>query len=230
MALIGGWHEEALLLDTVREETLGNRKWIMAAPATAGLDKTIAKYLDLDTETRLRIQRRSSPLDDLAYIAMILRSNNVVDMIEIGTFLGQSACFLAPAIRGKLYTINQNPHELEIAKKTIETFGINNVVCVKGNSLKELPKLATKLEQTLDVVYIDGYHSYEHAFGEFKIVEPYLRDKASGAVIFDDADKIHPDGAEDGGVPRAVQESGAVTIPLLGHRVAIKAFGSFRIL
>jgi predicted O-methyltransferase YrrM len=202
----------------------------MAAPATAGLDRTITKYVELDAETRSRVQRRSSPLDDLAYLAMVLRANEVVDMIEIGTFLGQSACFLAPAIRGKFYTINKNPREVAIAKETLEKFEITNVVCITGDSLVELPKLVKKVERNLNAVYIDGFHSYEYAYGEYQIVEPYLRDKASAAIFFDDAHKLHPDGATDGGVPRAVREANADAIPILGHRVAIKTYGSFKYL
>jgi predicted O-methyltransferase YrrM len=197
---------------------------------TAGLDKVIAKFIGLDAETRAKINRRSSPLDDLVYLALMLRANEVEDVIEIGTFLGQSACFLAPAIRGRFHTININPREVAIAKQTVESFGIKNVVFHTGDSLEVIPRLLPKVSARLGAVYIDGNHSYKYAIEEFRLVEPILASKPSAAAFFDDAHKLHPDGAEDGGVPRAVAEVGASAMPFIGHRVAIMKYGSFKTL
>jgi predicted O-methyltransferase YrrM len=197
---------------------------------TAGLDKAIGTYLELDEERRTRMRKRSSPLDDLAYLALLLRANEVVDMIEIGTFLGQSACFLAPAIKGKFHTININPREVAIARETVAAYGINNVVFHTGDSLEVLPRILPKVAGRLGAVYIDGFHSYEYAINEYRLVEPHVADKSSAAVFFDDAHKLHPDGAEDGGVPKAVIEAQAEPMPLIGFRIAVKRFGTFKML
>jgi predicted O-methyltransferase YrrM len=197
---------------------------------TASLGKVIAKFIDLDAETRAKISRRSSPFDDLTYLALLLRANEVEDMIEVGTFLGQSACSLATAIKGRLHTININPREVAIAKQTVEHFGIRNVVFHTGDSLEVLPRLIPKVSARLGAVYIDGNHSYKYAIEEFRLVEPVLATKPSAAAFFDDAHKLHPDGAEDGGVPRAVAEVGAAAMPFIGYRLAIVKYGSFRTL
>jgi predicted O-methyltransferase YrrM len=193
-----------------------------------GLDITIKKYLDLDSETRERIGRRSSPLDDLAYLAILLRANEVEDMIEVGTFLGQSAVFLAPAIKGTFHTVNYNPREVVIAKEVVAKYGIKNVEFHTGDSLKVLPGLVELVSPRLGAVYLDGNHSYKYAIGEFRIVEPYLRDKSSAVVFFDDAHYVHPDGATDGGVPKAAEEAGARPIGFIGNRIALKTYGTFK--
>jgi predicted O-methyltransferase YrrM len=193
-----------------------------------GLDKSIKTYLALDQETRDRIGRRSSALDDIIYMALLLRANEVHDMIEIGTFLGQSAVFLAPAIKGTFHTINYNPREVVIAKETVAKYGITNVEFHTGDSLQVLPELVKKVSPRLGAVYIDGNHSYKYAMGEFRIVEPHVSKKASAVVFFDDAHYVHPDGQGDGGVPKAVQEAGARPAHFIGNRIALKTYGNFR--
>lgn len=193
-------------------------------------ETSFKKLLNLDEETRQRIGRRSSSIDDLFYIGMLLRANKVHDMIEIGTFLGQSACFLAPCITGTFYSINYNPREVEVAKQTVASFDIRNIELLRGDSLEVLPELAQKVSKSLGAVYIDGNHSYKYAMGEYNIVEPYLRDKSVAVALFDDASKEHPDGALDGGVMRAVKEAGAFPIEMLDGRVAVKPFGDFKFL
>lgn len=195
---------------------------------TTSFEETVSRLIHLDDETRAKIAKRSSPLDDLFYMGMLLKVNKVRDMIEIGTFLGQSACFLAPCITGTFYTININPREVAIAKETVASFGVRNVKFITGDSLKMLPEITARCSDSLDAVYIDGFHSYEYAMGEYKLVEPHLAAKERGVAFFDDASQPHPDGAHDGGVLRAVSEVGAERLLVLGNRVAIKAFGEFK--
>lgn len=199
-------------------------------PSTRSLDNTFAKYNGIDEDAQRQISKRSSPIDDLVYIGLTLRRNAVVDLIEVGTFLGQSACFLAPCISGRLYTINSNPREMAIARRTVETFGIANISLVTGDSLDVLPEVLRQSGQRLGSVYIDGFHSYKYAMSEYRLVEAELSARPSGAVFFNGAGKLHPDGMDDGGVPRVVEEIGAEPIEILGHRIAVKQFGSFKIL
>jgi predicted O-methyltransferase YrrM len=198
--------------------------------STNGLDASINKYLTLDEETRGAMKRRSSALDELMYIALLLRANQVRNFIEIGTFLGQSACILAPCISGTYYTINKSLPEVELARKYIAAHGIKNVQCICGDSLEMLPDVLEKSADQLDGVYIDGWHSYTYAMREYQLSEPYLTHGGPTVAIFDDAHKVHPDSKGDGGVPRAVIESGATPVPFLAGRIAVKAFNGFRVL
>jgi hypothetical protein len=191
------------------------------------LDKIIRYYMTLDAELQKEITRRSSPLDDLIYMHMVLRANSVVDLIEIGTFKGLSALFIAPAVKGKVYTINISSSEINIAKKITGDFGINNVEFINGDSLEVLDSLPSKVGNTLGAVYIDGNHSYKYAAGEYNRVEKYLDGKPKSAAFFDDAHYLHPDGKDDGGVPRILKELGIVPIGALGQRIAVKTFGTF---
>ncbi len=212
---------------------LGNR-WNVPerymAVDMSGVEKFVAQLYSLDPELRERMRRRSSPLDDLAYLSMLLRANEVVDVVEVGTYLGMSSLIMASSIRGKYHTINNNARETTIAKELAATFGINNVVFHAGDSKAVLPKLVEKVAPRLGAVYIDGFHSYTNVMEEYRIAANCFAKSESAAVIFDDVHKLHPDGAHDGGVPKAVAEIGAIPVPFLGFRKAIKPYGKFRIL
>lgn len=196
----------------------------------SGVDRFMSQFQTLEIEARERMRRRSSPLDDLAYLSMLLRANEVVDMIEVGTYLGMSSFIMASSIKGKLHTINNNGREIAVAKEYAAKFGITNVVFHSGDSLTILPSLVPKVAARLGAVYIDGFHSYTNVMAEYRAVDACLSEKDSAAVIFDDVHKLHPDGAADGGVPKAVTEIGAAAISFLGFRKAIKTYGKFRVL
>lgn len=191
-------------------------------------DFAIKAYYEKLTEgERKAISRRSSPLDDLLYIGMSFRKNNVQDVIEIGGFLGMSALFIAPNIRGKYYSINISKSEIDSATQMLNRLGVDNVEYILGDSLEILPKLARNLDNTLDAVYIDGFHSYHYSYGEYNIVAPVLSKRDRAVAIFDDAASLHPDGKDDGGVPKAVLDAGALRIPFLNNRIAFKTFGQY---
>ena len=195
-------------------------------PQSSSTLDAIKYFLSHDEETQRKIARRSSAIEDLVWIAALARSNQTQNTIEIGTFLGLSATFIAPNISGRLYTINISEKEVEQAEKYVRGFGVSNVDFIVGDSLKKLSSLTQNITGLRSLVYVDGNHSYKYSMGEYQIVAPYI---SNGAVVFDDADKPHPDGAKDGGVPRTVAETRARPIGVLNNRVACLTFGNFRL-
>lgn len=94
---------------------------------------------------------------------------------------------------------------MKIARSVVSDFGLTNVEFIVGDSLKVLPNLLPKITN-LQAAYIDGNHSYKYSMGEFRMIEAAI--KGNGLIFFDDANKLHPDGYEDGGVPKTVTETG----------------------
>ena len=191
------------------------------------LDDILKKLFKIHEDVFSQLQKRSSPLDTLCFFHSLLKMNNVHDAIEIGTFRGLSACFMASAIKGTLFTINVSKEEEDDARELAKYLNVKNIRFILGDSLKALDILLPGIP-ALDFVYIDGNHSYKYAAGEYNKVEPFLKQRPAAAVVFDDADYVHPDGKEDGGVPRIVSELGIVPLPGNLKSCAIKPFNAWR--
>lgn len=102
-------------------------------------------------------------------------------IVEIGTWSGRSACFLAlgsqEAKREKIYSIDINPqikHDLIINQKDYIEF-------ITGNS-KEIGK---NWDRPIRLLFIDGDHSYEGAKGDFVLFEKHVI--INGTIILHDA-------------------------------------------
>ena len=76
-------------------------------------------------------------------------------ILEIGTFTGYSAIYLASGLAdgGKLHTIDNNPEVADIAEKYINKSGLaDKIITHQGNALDIIPKL----EDSFDLVFIDA--------------------------------------------------------------------------
>ena len=194
-----------------------------------GLDK-IFNYLTRQTEENVRVyKQRSSPYVDLTYMHLLCAANAVKNVVEIGTFRGLSACFMALGVSGSVHTINRNAAEITSANKLAEDLEIENIVFYEGDSLEVLPSLVTRLDGDFQLGYIDGWHSYEYAMSEYQLLDKSI-DKACGLIAFDDAAKVHPDGKDDGGVPRVLEQLSITPSPIVRKRIAFKTYGDFRTL
>ena len=194
-----------------------------------GLDKIFNYLLRQDEQTVRSYKNRSSPYVDLVYMHMLCVANRVENVVEIGTFRGLSACFMALGVQGTVHTINRSGGEIASAEKLAADLGIMNIVFHEGDSLEVLEKILPDLSGTFQLGYIDGWHSYNYAMNEYKLLDAYI-DKAAGLIAFDDAAKVHPEGADDGGVPRVLEELDLVPAKYLGNRIALKPYGTFQTL
>jgi predicted O-methyltransferase YrrM len=153
--------------------------------------------------------------DAMEHLCEIVEDNKYVNILEIGTFLGRTTCHLGATcapLNGKVTTININESEYKYANNLASELGLDNIDFRLGSSLDVIPQL----DGDWDFVFIDGHHSYRFAMAEFNLVKDRM--KGNAMIIFDDAGGIHCDAKGDGGVPRAVKESGA-TLTKLGDVV-----------
>lgn len=194
-----------------------------------GLDKIFNYLLRQDEETVRIYKNRSSPYVDLMFMHMLCVANRVENVVEIGTFRGLSACFMALGVEGTVHTINKSAGEIKSAKKLADDLGIGNIVFHEGDSLDVLERILPDLSGSFQLGYIDGWHSYHYAMNEFRLLNAHIA-KDNGLIAFDDAAKIHPEGKEDGGVPRVLEELALQPAKYLGNRIALKPYGSFRTL
>ncbi len=106
------------------------------------------------------------------------------NVIELGTSVGVSTCYLAKAkSKCKVYTLEGSKEICKVAASTFKTLKINNVKLIEGNFDQTLPQLVQELDQ-LDMVYFDGNHQKEPTLRYFEIC---LEKKHKDSIfIFDD--------------------------------------------
>ncbi|MDD5242732.1 MAG: class I SAM-dependent methyltransferase [Syntrophorhabdaceae bacterium] len=128
-------------------------------------------------------------------------------LLEIGSYIGASSCFLAAAaseIQGKVkvYCVDtwQNEGMFEGQRDTFDEFRKNTakyeefIVILKGTS----HEIANNFYKKVDFLFIDGDHSYEGVKSDVDDWFPKLND--GGIVIFHDIGWAE-------GVQRVVEES-----------------------
>jgi len=181
----------------------------------------IKRHIELPTDLKKDIARRSVSLPKQQMLYHCVHENGFKNVIEIGTFKGCTSLYLAAACEeqgGTLYTINIRGDELSIARDVAGKCGIRNIEFILGDSLESLPSLVERIGYQF--VFIDGKHNYKYAFSEYELTQRRLA--RPGAIAFDDATYVHPDSQQDGGVPRAYKEAGAILYP--EWDIAMRAF------
>jgi len=140
-------------------------------------------------------------------------------VVEIGSARGRSTCFMGLALKengsGKIYAID--PHTqtnwndadsvdtYEILKNNVNSLGLNGVVEILRSTSEEV---AGTWKLSIDILFIDGDHSYEGAKRDWELFSPFV--KPFGSVVFHDTLwDLNPDSEyarPDMGVPRLVDE------------------------
>ncbi len=104
-------------------------------------------------------------------------------ILELGTSLGISALYLAKANNAQVHTIEGQTSIANIARQTIAEGKARNVVVHDGLFEEVLPSLLPKL-QKIDLLYLDGNHTYEATLRYFNQLLPYLHNES--VIIVDD--------------------------------------------
>jgi len=114
-------------------------------------------------------------------------------IVEIGSYLGASSCFLAAGMNEhtKLICIDtwENDAMSEGKRDTKKEFDENTklykekIVKVQGYSTNVVQDVFT-ITQTIDLLFIDGDHSYAGCKADWDLYSPYL--KSGSCVVFHD--------------------------------------------
>lgn len=117
-----------------------------------------------------------------------------LNYVEIGCYAGGSVCLVSQRKNTNLISIDLgHPIPQEVTLRNLNKFNINDnkFNYIKGDS-KKLETLSElkKLINEIDVLFIDGDHSFNGVISDFEIYSPLV--KSGGYIIFDDYnDKIH---------------------------------------
>ncbi len=149
------------------------------------------------------------------YKDVVRQVNSPAHFVEVGSWLGKSACFMAVEIAnsGKLIAfdcvdpwldggpdLRETPYFLELKKPVYDTF-LDNIAPVKHlinpMRMRGVEAALTYRDSSLDFVMLDGDHSYEAVAEEIKAFLP----KMNRAAIISGDDYTWP------GVKQAVDEA-----------------------
>lgn len=104
--------------------------------------------------------------------------------IELGTSIGLNTLYMALANKnGKLKSIEGSKDLFDFASELAKKNNVNNIEFINSNFNTSLPDILENLN-SLDLIYIDGNHTYEATLNYFKLA---LKKKHNNSVfIFDD--------------------------------------------
>jgi predicted O-methyltransferase YrrM len=105
-------------------------------------------------------------------------------ILELGTSVGIGTAYLSSANKeAQVYTLEGCPAITKIANSNFNKLSLHHINSVNGNFDDTLPKLLSSLTG-IDLVYIDGNHTYEATTKYYQWIKPKL---SKGAlVVIDD--------------------------------------------
>lgn len=122
--------------------------------------KEIEEYCIFERKKHIQISAEEGKL-----LSLFIKIHKVKSIVEIGTLYGYSSICMAKALPeyGHIYTIENNPEHLSIAKKNFSAFNLDNkITLIEGDALEKLNELSAKAP--FDMMFIDadkgGYPKY----------------------------------------------------------------------
>lgn len=154
-------------------------------------DKTYLKKMDLGTgnntgtEQVSYIARTSSVRPKYGHILhQLVRYLKPKVMVELGTCLGISTRYLVHDFTGTyFYSIEGSPARHSVAKSHLDTLQKQNLILVQS-SFEEALSIILSHHSTLDLVFIDGNHTFEATIRYFDLFLPCIH--KNSILIFDD--------------------------------------------
>lgn len=166
-------------LDTLRDHLKRDNSKVQHTDFGAGSqyktkDKTIASFVKSSASDKYKGEI-------LFHLSRYFRPHRV---LELGTNLGMGAAYLASANSfTHVKSLEGCPNLSAAARIILSSVGIKNVDVITGKFSSTLINTCRELE-SIDMVFIDGDHSYQSTVDNYKTIKSFLHSKS--VVIFDD--------------------------------------------
>lgn len=155
----------------------------------------------------------------------LVRSLQPATCVEIGSATGWSTCHIALAlrenVRGRLYAIDPHAstdwndpgtvHTLPALRRNLQRCMVENYVeIIRAHSADA----ARDWNRTIDLLFIDGDHSYPGVKRDWELFSPFLA--PFGVAVFHDSTwDLHEPTRPDMGVPRFLEELRCAGYPVI---------------
>lgn len=167
-------------IEQLRKQLLQNKKSIEVQDFGAG-SRTIP------TKNRIVKDIAGSSLKPRKYAQLLFRMARYFkpkNIIEIGTSLGITTCYLAAAIKkSKVLTLEGSPSIATIAKKNFQKANLGNIELIEGNFDYTLQS-ALSLIDSVDLAFVDGNHTKKATLNYFSALLQKCDEKS--IFVFDD--------------------------------------------
>lgn len=166
-------------IDTLRSHLARNQSKIQHHDFGAGSkfktkEKTVASFVKNSASDNYKGQV-------LFQLARHFKSRNI---LELGTNLGIGTAYLASAnTTSNVKSLEGCPNLSLAASKILRKAGINNAEVVTGKFSETLLATCRELKR-IDLVFIDGDHSYKSTLKNYHKIKPFLHNRS--IVVFDD--------------------------------------------
>lgn len=140
----------------------------------------------------------------LSFISNLILSNHTIKhIVQLGTYAGLSSLIIGKILEiredGKLITLDIDKKMLDFTQKYVDKSNLNNYIDCRLESSIDINAI-NKIENEIDLLFIDSAHIYEQAIKELNLWYPKMR--KSGIILLHDA---APE-ACGGGVNIAIKE------------------------
>jgi len=150
----------------------------------------------------------------MSFVYTLIMSNNITEVLELGTQIGFSAIVMGDALvkaskrmdrQTSLDTVEASKRLSDKAREYIQGSILTEMIHVYDGASTD-QRTYSSLRKAYDLIYVDSSHSYDGTREEIRIYWPYL--KPSGIMIFHDSGEIASefDPTKKGGVRRALME------------------------
>jgi predicted O-methyltransferase YrrM len=195
----------------------------MAMPGTKTLRRIsnrVSKFGEVISHAKAERIRFASGTGDASYLLYgIAKALKPEICVEIGSARGRSACYIGMALKenglGRLYAIDphtvtdwndsESVNSFETMKRNLDIVGVSDRVEILRDRSEVV---ATGWSREIDMIFIDGDHTYEGVRRDWELFAPHIRE--FGVAVFHDtlwelAERTKYT-RSDMGVPRFVDE------------------------
>ncbi|WP_162415455.1 O-methyltransferase [Cyclobacterium roseum] len=127
------------------------------------------------------MKRVTTPLKFSLVYQFLCKQTPANIVLDLGTSLGINTAYLSKSVKGKLYSFEGDPAQMELAKKHLDSHF--NVQLVSGNLDETLSEVVQGL-QGIDFVLMDANHRYAPTIAYFDLISPKLH--GSSIVVLAD--------------------------------------------
>lgn len=126
--------------------------------------------------------------DEAAYLFKIIKSLSARNILEIGRFTGGSTIVLATAAgaAAKIDSVDKTPQDDATLSRILKTLQLEKRINLIADDANNLPVR----EESYDLIFIDGDHSYEGVSKDYLRWRKAL--KNSGHLVFHDYEESEP--------------------------------------